>query len=96
MLKFYIWSQKLFEWAKFKMLESRDMPDASQRNLTFYKRDFVIGVQIQAYQEVNLGLSHLFATSPTFMLILQLYTRDYITCSDALGFLTLIFENRKG
>lgn len=78
------------------MLESRDMPDASQRKLTFYKRDFVSSVQIQAYQEVNLGLIHLFATSPTFMLILQLYILDYITCSDALRFLTLIFENRKG
>lgn len=80
------------------MLESMDMPDASQGKLTFHKRDFVIGMQIQAYQEVNLGLGHLFSTPPPppFMLILQLYILDNITFSDAHRFWTLIFENRKG
>ena len=55
------------------MLESMDMIYANQGELTFCKRDFVTGVQIQVYQEANLVLSKLSVTSPIFMLILQLY-----------------------
>lgn len=50
-----------------------DMIYANQGDLTFCKRDFVIGVQIQVYQEAHLGLNKLSVTSPIFMLILHLY-----------------------
>ena len=53
-----------------------DMPDASQGKLTFDKRDFVIGMQIQAYQEVNLGLGHLFSTPP-----LTFYAHSAAVCT---------------